>query len=555
MMGKNRRVIAAVVGVAVVAIIVGAFFLTPRPPPPPPPPAEKRIFRTTFPAPIYIDPGVGSDAASTTSMISLYDTLVHPKVTGEMEPHLAESWKASEDGLTWSFYLRRGVKFHDGKELTAEDVVFSTNRILTLGTGFAHLYKPYIEKTEAADKYAVQFKLKKKFGPFVSTLVRLFILNKDLVTKNIKTPGPYGEFGDYGKDWLVRNDAGSGPYMVKEFRVGEELVMERFKDSWVTVQPNAPDEVRFILTTEAVTVRTMIGRRELEISDPWQTVENLKVMDEMKGVDVAIYVTGVGISYMMTHNRKPPTDDVHFRRAMILAFDYDAMVTQVSPDARKPRGVIPANLPGHNKKIPEYNRDLKKAMEELKKSKYYDKLDKYEVELHWVAEVPLREKIALLFASNMAEIGIKVKVVKVPWLSIIDEMASMEKTPNLVVVSCGAAYMEVGSMLMQRFHSSSTKTWEQGEWLLNSTIDKMIEDAVETIDIESRFQKYQKIEGILEDMAVTIPLAMEPTRRAYQAYYVDWPVAKGQICPLMGYEMEIRFIQVYPEKRRELLAA
>ena len=84
---------------------------------------------------------------------------------------------------------------------------------------------------------------------------------------NIVTPGPHGDKGDYGKEYLLTHDAGSGPYMVKEFPLEEYLLMEKY-DSWHgTFAADAPDEVRFIATTEAATVRTLMSRQELEITE------------------------------------------------------------------------------------------------------------------------------------------------------------------------------------------------------------------------------------------------------------------------------------------------
>jgi len=76
-----------------------------------------------------IDPARGTDYTESYAMLNLYDALVFPSSTGEIEPKLAESWTVSPDGLMYTFNLRRGVKFHDGTELTAEDVKYSLDRM------------------------------------------------------------------------------------------------------------------------------------------------------------------------------------------------------------------------------------------------------------------------------------------------------------------------------------------------------------------------------------------------------------------------------------------
>jgi peptide/nickel transport system substrate-binding protein len=513
--------------------------------------AGERELRVTFAWPTYIDPAVGSDFSSSSSFVNLYDSLVYPNVQGNPVPHIARSWEVSEDALTWTFYLRDDVLFHDGTPLIAEDVKFSMDRLTTIGEGYGYLFVGRVERTEVVDDHTVRFYLIEPFGPFLSTLYRLYILNDAQVLAHIKKPGPYGEMGDYGRGWLLTNDAGSGPYMVKEFRLEEELVMVKNPNYWLPLDPETPDEVHFIGTTEPVTIRTMMARRELEISDQWQTLEGWQALDAIEGVDIASYFPGTGF-YHMVHNRKPPTDDVHFRRAMAWAVDYEAIVEELFPGARLMQGPVPLSVPGA---IPvfECNRDLDKAMEELKKSKYYDQLDQYIVEVDWCAEVPDEEKVALLFMSNMADIGIKVKITKTPWMTMIEEAADMETSPNIQTTFVSLHYPEAGSLLESRYHSNAAPTWEQNEWLLDPELDAMIEDALAAVDREERFAKYGQIQCYIAGLCPTLYMFEQVEKHAYQAAYIDWPAARGEANPVMGYNMAARFIKVYPEKRAALL--
>ena len=105
--------------------------------------------------------------------MNIYDPLVWPTKGGPPKPHLAESWDVSDDGLTYTFHLRKGVKFHDGTELTAEDVAFSMDRMLSISKGFAWLWKDVLDvgDIEAADDYTVAFHLNEPYGPFIAGLV------------------------------------------------------------------------------------------------------------------------------------------------------------------------------------------------------------------------------------------------------------------------------------------------------------------------------------------------------------------------------------------------
>lgn len=171
-----KKIVAVVIGLVVLSIGLVAWGGGP--------------LRVTFAWPTYIDPAVGSDFSSSSSLVNLYDSLVYPDAKGDPLPHVAAAWETSEDTLTWTFHLRDDVTFHDGTPLTAEDVKYSMDRLTTIGEGYAFLFLGRLASTDVIDDYTVQFNLAQPFGPFLSTLYRLYILNKDVVEANIETPVP-----------------------------------------------------------------------------------------------------------------------------------------------------------------------------------------------------------------------------------------------------------------------------------------------------------------------------------------------------------------------------
>lgn len=512
---------------------------------------KEKILRISASDVPNIDPGVGNDYVSSTAMLNLYDTLVFPQADGTLSPWLATDWEASEDGLTWIFNLRQGVKFHNGDELTADDVAFSMQRLVTMGEGYGYLFTGVIDQINVLEDYKVEFKLKKSFGPFLSTLVRLYVLNKDQVMANIKD-GAYGEFGDYGKDWLIANDAGSGPYTVKELKMQEHLYAVQFPDFWGGWDLDAPEAIKIIGTTETATVRTLMNNGELEISDQWQTEEALKGLEQIPGIGIDAAFTG-SILNIMLNTKKAPTDDIHFRKALAYVLDYQTVVGQLFPGSQKAQGPVPFNIPGFNPDLIKYEQNLEKAKEELAKSKYADKLDQYPIDLAWIAEVPDEEKISLLLQSNAEEIGITVNVQKTPWLTFVDQVATQEGTPHASVVFVSAHYNEAGSLLHSRYHSSSTGTWEQAEWLEDGEIDQAIEDAISTIDDNERFTKYQEIQNKIVDLCPTLWVFDQAEKRAYAEDYINWPGAEltkagKPVSAIMGYNFYFRDFKVFPDK-------
>lgn len=501
--------------------------------------------RISFSWPTYADPAVGSDYSSSSTFVNVYDSLVYPTLEGGVRAHVAELWEVSDDGLAWTYYLRKGIEFHDGTELTAQDVKFSMDRLTTIGEGYGYLFAS-VESTEVVNDYEVRFILSETVGPFETNIVRLYILNEDLVMANLED-GEYGEFGDYGKKFLLTNDAGSGAYTIKEFPLESYVLMEKYPDYWGRnyvgmIEDDSPDLVQFFGITEPITVRTMLANRELEITDQWQPEESLATLDALEGVDIARIVNG-GVFYYMMHTKKAPTDDIHFRKAMAYAFDHEtAAELQHSWPSHGP---IAKNLGGWKEDVFVYTRDLDKAREELALSKYADQLDEYPVEVHWITEVPWEEKTALLFQANMAEIGIKVNVVRTGWLSVVDEMADIEASPNIATVFVAPHYPEAGSLLHSRYHSDSAATWEQNEWLQDAYFDEALEDAIATTDTAERFAKYGELQDYIVELCPSLFVFDHNAPQAYQTY-VDWPAAKGDVYVVMGYNMDARLMKILP---------
>ena len=526
---------------------------SPSPTPTPTTAPKEKIIRQTNSWPCILDPGVANDLLGSTVALNLYDSLLWPNPDGSSKECLATKWETAPDNVTYTFTLRQGVKFHNGDIMTADDVVFTMQRLLTMQKGYAYLFTTTVAEVSAPDQGTVKIVLKKPFGPFLGTLARLYVLNKKQVTANIKAGGSYGELGDYGQEWLATHDAGSGPYMVKEMRMEEALLAERFSGWWRgwTNNPDAPDFFKEINTSEPVTIKTLMSRRELEISDQWQTAEAFIELAKINGVEIGSQYTGLCAYYMM-NTKKAPTDDLHFRRALAYCMDYD-QVLKLQPGSKKLVGAVGSVTPGAAADLPTFSLDLEKAKAELAQSAYADQLDQYPIDILWNTDVPDQEKTALIIAQNATQIGIKVEVVKAKWIQIVDVVSKIESTPNLTFINVAPHFAEAGSMLEAKYHSRSKGTWEQAEWLEDPKMDQMIDDALATVDQAARFQKYADIQKYAVDLCPSIFLFEWADREAFQATYVDFPAVnaskKGELVnPVMGYVYFFADFKVFPDK-------
>lgn len=466
-----------------------------------------------------IDPQRGTDYTETYAMVNIYDTLVFPNSAGDMEPKLAENWKASPDGLTHTFTLKKGVKFHDGSELTAEDVVFTMNRSLSLKEGYSWLWADIIGKVSADGSHKVIFSLKKPFAPFVSTLAWLYVVNKDAILAH-KEAGDHGEFGDYGAKWLsvaTNEDAGSGPYKLKSWDRGRAIVFERFADyfqGWPKGEKSL-DEVHSLFIPENATVRTMLRKGELTMVEHWRTYDDYQEMDKYPNAHVISFISPELLSFKM-NTKKKPTDDIHIRRALAWAMDYDAVLNILEPGSAVAKGPIPQTIPGHNPRLFRYSMNLDKAGEELKKSKYYPDIPPIEVVLP--AGLENRRKMALRFQQNLATLGVKLIVNIEPWGRMTDLATTLETTPNIMIISVSANYPDPDTYLYTMYHSKAAGTWASTEWLQDPLVDQLIEKERVTIDPAERAHLMNVLQHIVVERCPDIFVYTMAMRVAVQNY-------------------------------------
>lgn len=507
--------------------------------------AEK-IVRVCASFPLQSDPGVGSNAIEAAVHFNLYDAMVFAETDGTIVPHVAEEWEISPDGLTYTFKIRQGIKFHDGSELNAEDVAFSMNRLLAIGEGFAYLYTPYVQEAVVLDDWTVQINMKQTFGPFIAALVRMAVLNKDLVMENLQD-GPYGEFQDYGKNYLLTHDAGSGPYQMVEMQMEEYMLAERFTDYWLEFSANPPEQFKAMAVNDPATIRTLMSRQELEITDEWQSVENLQALAAIDGISVPNMYTGAVINLEM-NTQKAPTDDVHFRKALAYLFDYDTATTSIYPGTKQAVGPVSESYAGHDSSLFQYSYNIDKAKEELAQSQYADSLADYPITIAWSADVPDEEKLCLLLQAACAQVGITLEIQKLPFATLIADSASVETTSHITIMYPSDSYGEAGSVLNLRYHSATSGTFTQFEWLQDDAIDAAIEASLGEVDTDKRLEMYKEIQQELVEMCPSIWVLEWPEMRAYQSGYLYWPEAEaaqagGINAPIMGRAVYLRTME------------
>lgn len=450
-----------------------------------------------------LDPAKATDYADSILMFNIYDTLVLSKQGGAgVVPHIAESWTVSDDGKTYTFALRKDVKFQSGNALAAEDVVFSLDRMKALGQGLSYLFVD-VEKAEAVDASTVTFTLTKPYSPFISALLRLPIVDKKLVLEHLGEGE--GEMKDWGQAWLSANAAGSGAYKVTSHNPQQETVMARNADYFLGVPAKAPDTVRLRYGLEAATVRTLVAQGEHDITSQWLPPEVLKAL----AADGAQLLTESGGSgfYIKMNTTKPPLDDLNCRLALTYAFDYAAgikmvAITDTVSQGTPASGALPVGMLGSLPATDAYARDLDKAKQYLAQCKY--KPEEFNLELSWVGEVPLEERFALLMQANFTEIGIKAQVKKIPWALFSEQVTKPENTPNVSQVFVNAVTGDPDTLIYGMYHSSAAGTWQSPEYLKDAKVDELLDRARTETKDEERAATYAEAGKRLRELAPTI---------------------------------------------------
>ena len=448
-----------------------------------------------------LDPAKASDYADSILMYNIYDTLVMPKA-GQPghDPLLAESWET--DGKTYTFKLRTDAKFQSGNPVTAEDVVFSFERMKALGQGLSYLFAD-VEKVEAVDAATVKFTLKEVYAPFMSSLTRLPVVDKKLVLENLGEGD--GEMKDWGQAYLSSHAAGSGAYKVVSHNPQEETVMAKNAAYFLSVPAKAPDTVRLRYSLEASTVRTLIAQGEHDISSSWLPPEVLKSL----AADGAQLLTEKGNTefYIKMNTTKPPFDDIECRLAVTYAFDYESgikmvAVTDTVAQGSPATGAIPVGMMGALPADQPIKRDLEKAKEHLAKCKY--KPEEMNIEISWIGEVPIEERFALLMQANFSELGIKSEVRKLPWALFVEQISKPENTPNISQVFVNTMTGDTDTLLYGMYHSTEGGTWLSPEYLKDAEVDALLEKGRTTTDDKERTAIYTELNKRLMALAPTI---------------------------------------------------
>lgn len=454
-----------------------------------------------------IDPAKISDYTDYLAAVNLYDGLTHVDPDGKIIPRLAQSWEVSKDGLAVTFHLKPDAKFQDGSPVAAKDVVYSVKRLMTINRGPSALLGGVLgpDGAKAIDDHTVMISLKKIFSPFIALTPLILVVNEKLAEAHTVN-------GDWGQAWMADHTAGGGPYTVQSWDHGGGMVMVRnpaYEGGW----PQHPiDEIHLPLTNDEATVLAMAASGQLTMASQFQTNETYEALAKMGRFKLQNDATPNAF-YLKMNSKAAPTDDVHVRRAVACAVDYQTIREQILTGEPMAGPLPPSFKQFHLSTLKPAAQDLECAKAELAKSKYAG-AGPVKITLTYVGGLKFEEDVGLLMQSTLNGLGFDVTLDPEPWNRITQIATKVETTPALSEVFFEATYPSPDSMFYTQYDSKAAGTWASMEWLGDPAVDKMIDEARSTYDPAAQADIYGKLQAHLADVQSDAYLMIKTTRSA-----------------------------------------
>ncbi len=456
--------------------------------------------------PETLNPVLATTANANSVISYIFDRLISYDVkTGEPQPKLAESWKISPDGKTYTFKIRPNAFFHDGTPVTAEDVKFSFDIIKNPKVDAAHLqnYYAFLDSVTVKGPYEVEFKMKEIY---YRNLIMVGL--NDIIPKHI-----YG-VGDFNRNEANRFPIGSGPYKFSKWDAGRSVELKLFDKYWGSTDPQWKDKYNFkeilmrIISDDAVAVMAM-KKGDIDTMDPTPTMWLQDFADpsyEKKFYKIK-YSTddGAGYRYIGWNSKLPKFASKNIRRALSMALPREEINTKLFKNLLNLSvGPFPKASSKTDPSITPLAYDLNKAKEILAAEGWKDSnkdgvLDKdgqkFSFELLFAAGRPEYERIALIYQQSLKEIGVEMNIRTLEWTVFVKQL--QEWKFDAVFLAWSAA---LDGDPYQVWHSSQSKKGGSNYvGFSNARVDELITKARSTLDRDERNKLYQEFTKIVAD--------------------------------------------------------
>ncbi|MBU7042989.1 MAG: ABC transporter substrate-binding protein [Theionarchaea archaeon] len=492
--------------------------------------------------PDQLDPATCYDARGSLVIHNLYDRLIgydSPETT-EIHPRLAERWEVSEDGMEYTFYLRKDATFHDGSPVTADAVKYSFDRVLKMNQPPAWMMAQCMDlnSTQVIDDYTVKITLTKPYAAFMPILCYTVasIVNPAVIEAN------GGIEADNENEWLNQNEgkAGCGPYELVEWIPNERIVLKRYDDYWRG--PAKLENVKLSFIPEIGTRVMYLKKGDADIATGFPET-NIPDVLGAEGLIVSA-ADSYDITFIVLGCRGAlANEDV--RQAVCMAMDYDTILQFVYHGySERLNGVIPKGMFGWHD-IPPYEYDIEGANALLDNAGYqWDASNEYRIDsstgdpLGAEIAVPqgdeVRSQISLLWQSSLKKIGFKLDIREITWAMMYRLIRDAET--DMIISGWLPDYADPDNYVDSMCGSANAKAiW--GSDYKNEELDALIDQAKWEPDAAKRNELYKRISEIIKEDAPFVWLAqtahVEVLRTWIKGYYYNpcqsiefWAISK-----------------------------
>lgn len=411
---------------------------TPTPPPEPTPtPTEReRTLIMSYPfEPSQIDVHAYFEAEINLPMVGVYEYLyTYQGPEGVLTPQLAESYEVSEDGKTYTFKLRKGVKFHTGEDFNAEAVKWNVERQMDLNMGPARFVTQYVDSVEVVDDYTVAFHLMEPTPAYIYLLAGnwgLKFICPGMVEEHKTADDPWAH------EWYKENMCGTGPYEFVSYEHGQQLVIEKFDDYWGGWEDPHFDKMIERIIPESSTQRMLLEGGEIDLTCMPLELEDIKALQEKEGItcqaDPTILIFIISVKTIDAGETGPIMSNVKVRQALAHAFNYDAVIEDIMgvKGSRISDMLFNPAFEGYDPDHFVYTYDLDKAKELLAEAGYPD--GGFTLDMMWLEGFPDYPRIGEMYQADLAKLGITLTLHGEPPATFLDRIALPETTPDLVL--------------------------------------------------------------------------------------------------------------------------
>ena len=482
-----------------------------------------------------LDPINGETGETVKVLLNLYDTLVaFADESMEIEPALATSWETSDDGLTWTFHLREGVRFHDGTAVDAEAIIFSLNRLRQdenpYVTDPARPYKPnfqIISDIVASDPLTVVIQLKESSAVFLNNLA--------MFPAGIVSPTAVKK---YGKGFST-NPVGTGPFRFERWMRDQQIVLAANEDHW-RGRPHF-DRVVFVPVSESATRIQQLTRGEIHIADNLPPAE-LDQLAKMPNLMVAEQIS-MNVAYLAMQTDKPPLGDVRVRRAIAMAIDKPALIrVGYAGHADAAINLLPKAMWGHHDGIEDRPFDVdaaRKLLEQAASEKGFE----FPLSLSLAVmseprpymEQPLQ--VAAFVKDSLVEIGINVNIEPKPVTPHFSKMMRGDFEIGLAgwTTDNGDPDNFLYSLLDPENISESGNNMSHYR---NEKVHELLLAGQRELDREKRLAIYHQAQELIFADAPIVPLVSTKQRAAHSTRVKDYRLHPAMLIRLRNARFE-----------------